>query len=89
MRKRAFAVIGLTIAFLAGSFLGGRSVRAQTQNRGPRTSRQGVIPGSWGDFRGVSDNYLVFQDRNGVIRMWGVGDQSGRDQIEFDRDAAK
>ena len=70
MKKRLLNVLLLFIAFILGAFVNSSLVRAQAQSS-PRlqTSDLGSIPRAWGDLRGASDKYLVFEDTSGTIRL--------------------
>ena len=73
MKRRMFNVLLMVLAFVLGLMVTYRSahVHAQCQNS-PRLQASeplGSIPRAWGNLRGVSDKYLVFEDASGTIRM--------------------
>jgi hypothetical protein len=62
----------MLLAFILGSSLTSRlaHVDAQGQNSPQLQAVDfGSIPRAWGNLRGVSDKYLVFEDASGTIRM--------------------
>ena len=76
MRKRALTVAALAIAFLLGSVTGSRLTRVGAQAVVPdspqRLEKQGAIPGSWGDLKAATSDFLVFEDRSGNLRMMNI-----------------
>ena len=72
MRNRILSVAALALAFILGWLASSGPVRlhAQTQDLSAlRPQSSTSVPSEWGSLRGVSDNYLVFEDRLGTIRM--------------------
>ena len=71
--KRILTVLFMVLAFMLGSLVNSRSAHVYAQNQiSPRlqaTNPLGSIPRTWGNLRGISDKYLVFEDASGTIRL--------------------
>jgi hypothetical protein len=64
MRKRLLQALALVVAFLAGSV-----VTTRVHADGQKTF---TAPVEWGQFRGANNDYLIFEDGRGVIRLASI-----------------
>ena len=87
MKDGVLNTLLLALAFILGSLVNSRlgHVYAQTpllQRLQPGSFAS--IPREWGDVRGVSDKYLVFEDARGTIRI-ALIDSGVHNFIQIDR----
>ena len=64
MRKHLLQGLALVVAFFAGSVV---TTRVHADGRKTFTA-----PIEWGQFRGANNDYLIFEDRDGVIRLASI-----------------
>jgi hypothetical protein len=65
--RRLIAVAILALAFLAG-YYSGRTPLQSVQAQSPLPPRVWTAPKSWGQFKGVYHDQLLFEDEHGTIR---------------------
>ncbi|MFB3777439.1 MAG: hypothetical protein ACE141_07495 [Bryobacteraceae bacterium] len=74
MRKRIVSISALLVAFTLGWTASSRQANVHAQTRPSPADLQvsAFAPIEWGGLRGVSDKYLVFEDKELTIRVVSI-----------------